>query len=321
MNNFILNDSLYGKHQIDNPILIELLNSNALKRLKKINQLGVPDRYYHKKGFPRYEHSVGVMLLLQILGADEENQIAGLLHDAPHMAFSHVYDYLDPNTIAKENYHDQHAVKILGQSDVPEILSKYGYDFKDILNHDQFPLLKSKNNNLSADRIDYSFREMPANKVPKFLEDLSILNNQIIFTNQETARKFAEEVLNIQKTHWGASEGTNRYYYFAKALKTAIKLGHITDQDFLQDDDHVTNKLENINNPEIQSILTALKKLDFNNLPETDLILPKKFRHVDPHVLKNNRTIKLSEIDAEFKQILDANRLIYHQGIKILKID
>ncbi|MBU2565966.1 HD domain-containing protein [Patescibacteria group bacterium] len=316
-----IKDRLYGECLIDNPVLIEIINSQALNRLKKINQLGVPDKYYHKKGFPRYEHTVGVMLLLRLLGADEKNQLAGLLHDAPHMAFSHVYDFLDPNTIAKENYHDQHAIKILSQSDVPSILLKHGYDLEDVLNHDQFPLLKSENNNLSADRIDYSLREMASEKVPKFLEDLSIHDNQITFTDQKTARKFSEEVLNIQKTHWGASEGTNRYYYFAKALKIAIKLGYITNQDFLNDDNHVTKKLENINNSEIRSILRALTKLDFSNLPETDLILPKKFRHVDPHVLINNEIFKLSDIDHEFKEILDIAKHINSRGIKILKID
>ena len=41
-----------------------------------------------------FEHSLGVYLLLRRLGADRREQVAGLLHDISHTAFSHAVDFL-----------------------------------------------------------------------------------------------------------------------------------------------------------------------------------------------------------------------------------
>lgn len=65
-----------------------------MQRLKGISQFRIPDKYYFKDNYSRFEHSIGVMVLLGKLGASQEEQIAGLLHDVSHKAFSHVYDWV-----------------------------------------------------------------------------------------------------------------------------------------------------------------------------------------------------------------------------------
>ncbi len=73
-------DQVYGQVEVNSPVLCELILSAPLQRMRGVAQLGLPDEYYHKKGFNRFEHCVGVMLLLKKLGASEEEQIAGLLY-------------------------------------------------------------------------------------------------------------------------------------------------------------------------------------------------------------------------------------------------
>lgn len=80
-------DKIYGREDIKEPVLQELLKTEPVLRLKGISQFGMPNRYYPFKGFSRYEHSVGVMLLLGRLGASVEEQVAGLLHDVSHLRF------------------------------------------------------------------------------------------------------------------------------------------------------------------------------------------------------------------------------------------
>jgi len=99
-----IHDRVYGEVQIDNPVLIELMHSAPLQRLKRINQAGVAQYVLPRKNITRYEHCVGVMILLKRLGASLEEQIAGLLHDVPHTAFSHVIDFVFASE--RHDYHE-----------------------------------------------------------------------------------------------------------------------------------------------------------------------------------------------------------------------
>lgn len=45
----ILNDKIYGKVEVKSPVMIELIKSAPMQRLKKISQFGVPDEFYHLK--------------------------------------------------------------------------------------------------------------------------------------------------------------------------------------------------------------------------------------------------------------------------------
>ena len=64
----IIDDPVYGKVKIDEPVLIDLIESNPVQRLKGICQNG-PRDYWHRNTFSRYSHSIGVLILLRILGA------------------------------------------------------------------------------------------------------------------------------------------------------------------------------------------------------------------------------------------------------------
>lgn len=76
------------------------------------------------------------MLLIKKLGGSVEEQIAGLLHDVSHTAFSHVIDYVFHNE--GESYHEEIFSSVVKNSEIPAILSKYGYNYEDILLDDSF---------------------------------------------------------------------------------------------------------------------------------------------------------------------------------------
>ena len=73
-----INDCVYGKCEITEPVLVELIHSKPLQRLKGIMQSGARVYIFSNRDVTRYEHCVGVMLLLRKLGASIEEQIAGL---------------------------------------------------------------------------------------------------------------------------------------------------------------------------------------------------------------------------------------------------
>jgi len=157
-----ISDSLYGNFKISENVLEELVNGKSIQRLKGISQFGIPEGYFHRKNFSRYEHSIGVFLLLRKLNASLEEQIAGLLHDVSHTAFSHVIDWVlgDPT---KEDYQDLNHLKIISNSEIPKILKKHSFDYERISQLESFPLLERESPSLCADRVDYSLREIHHN--------------------------------------------------------------------------------------------------------------------------------------------------------------
>ena len=102
-------DKIYGKIKIDEPVINDLIASEPLQRLKAVNQYGASFYRFPHLTTNRFEHSVGVYYILKRLGASVEEQIAGLLHDVPHTAFSHVSDIVfeDPTQTFHEKFHEK----------------------------------------------------------------------------------------------------------------------------------------------------------------------------------------------------------------------
>ena len=154
----LINDRVYGKYEIQEPVIVELINTDSIQRLKDIHQFGMPQRFYPFPGYSRYEHSLGVMLTLKELGADLEEQVAGLLHDVSHTAFSHTVDWV-VGSREKEDFQDKNLKTIITNSDIPGILMRHGIDTNRITEHDNYPLLERPAPYLCADRVDYTLRE------------------------------------------------------------------------------------------------------------------------------------------------------------------
>jgi len=89
-------DKVYGEIEINDPIAIKIIESEYFQRLKGINQYGgINYAFLGKYTTTRFEHSIGVYYLLNILGADCETQIAGLLHDSGHAPLSHLLERVE----------------------------------------------------------------------------------------------------------------------------------------------------------------------------------------------------------------------------------
>ena len=127
----LIENRVYGSIEINDPVLVELIKSKPLQRLKGIQNAGVMYKVIPWKNFNRYEHSIGVMLLLRRVGASLEEQINGLLHDVPHTAFSHAVDFVFKNE--EQIYHEKFHEKLIMDSEIPKILQKYSFETKKIL--------------------------------------------------------------------------------------------------------------------------------------------------------------------------------------------
>jgi HD superfamily phosphohydrolase len=306
-----INDRIYGMQEINQKILVELINSKSVQRLKDISQLGMPDEYYHLPGFSRYEHSLGVLILLKNLGARLEEQIAGLLHDVSHPPFSHVIDWAigDPT---KEDYQDKIHEDFLKSSEIPLVLEKHGFDIKFISNYKNFKLLEKQPPSLCADRLDYSLREIGMQKgknlVRKILGDLSVKESQIVFRTESIAKIFGEGYMQLQTEHWGGDEARSRYYILSNVLNKAFKNNLIGLEDLKKNEEYILRILNNSGDESILNGLNLLKR-GFNIIRDSNGIeLKKKFRYVDPEVMVDGAYFPLSKISEEYSSLIDLEK-------------
>lgn len=319
----IITDRIYGKFKINSPVIVELIRSKPMQRLKGIAQYGVPDEFYHMKGFSRFDHSIGVMLLLKKFGSSEKEQIAGLLHDVSHTAFSHTIDWVLADSSSSgggESFQDENHQKYIEESDIASILRKYGYDPKDISTYEKFTLLEQPIPGLCADRIDYCLRELDKRTIEKLLSSLTTTDHRFLFKTRESSRIFAYKFLGKQAVHWGGFEAAARWRLFANVLRRALDLGITTLGDFWKDDAYVVAKLKKIKDPIIQRTLSVMRNKSLSNLPRSDITVVKKFRYVDPEFLSNSKIVRLSEQDKKFARFLEEARVENSKGVVVPQV-
>ena len=136
----IYQDDVYGEVEITEPVILALLNTAALKRLNGIMQHGITALIGVTEPITRLDHSIGAMLLVKRLGASVEEQVAALLHDVSHTVFSHVIDNVFDSALS-QSYHDQVKEAYADKTEIPTVLTQFGYDWKHVLEETNYPIL------------------------------------------------------------------------------------------------------------------------------------------------------------------------------------
>ncbi len=306
-----IKDKVYGEEKIDERVLIDLINSDSVQRLKGVSQW-FPREYYHKKnGFSRYEHSIGVMILLRKLRVSLEEQIAGLLHDVSHTAFSHVIDWTlgDPT---KEDYQDSIHEEIIENSEIPEILKRNSLCYKKVSKVEDFLLLEREAPLLCADRVDYSLRELQSEGkfdfASNFFGNLMVKNNELVFEEKSVGELFGRVYMQMQNEHWAGDQARARYYILAKVLNKALGIGIISSEDLRKTDNYVLNLLDRCGEREILESLDLLRKGFSVEYNEDGIGLKKKFRYVDPGISVNGSVKRLSEISRDYADFINLEK-------------
>lgn len=316
-------DSIYGEFIIDG-VLEELIHSPPVQRLKDVYQGGASYWVNEKWDVTRYEHSVGVMLLVRKLGGSLEEQIAGLLHDVSHTAFSHVIDYaLDHKN---EDYHETIYHQIITESEIPHILCKHGLDYKPILlDHSSWSLLEQPAPELCADRIDYTLRDMyrygniAKEEADRFLSRLLIRDGKIYVKDIRAAewfvRTYYEEVIDF------FMHPLNIYGYdaLAKTLKIALDRKIMTLNTLLGTDEEVMALLRASSDIEVADLLGRIHRnvIVKENKVEYHLHRKTKTRLIDPSVPLDGRLIPSSELSAEIRTMNENAKRKAEEGMYV----
>jgi uncharacterized protein len=306
-------DEIYGSYEVES-VLQELISSNPVQRLKGVHQGGASYLVNAEWNVTRFEHSVGVMLLIRKLGGSMEEQIAGLLHDVSHTAFSHVIDFVLEND--SEDFHEEIFEETLLLSEVPEILIKYGYLIDDILKS-EFPLLEKPLPLICADRIDYTLRDLfrynyiSEKEVEAFLPSLSVIKGVICIKELGQAEWFVEAYYKEVQDFFMNPLNVYGYDRLIKLLQEGLKAGVITKEDFLLQDEEVLEKIKYSGHLELvkgyQEIIKPVK-LEEND-KDYDIYLKGKPRLIDPTVvIGEGCLLTASEVSYKVKKMNERAR-------------
>lgn len=161
----IIRDPIHGDIRL-NEIEVELIDTPAMQRLRRIKQNGFCYLIYPAMNSTRFEHSLGVMYLANKVGGnlgleDDEKEalrIAALLHDIGHCPFSHTSDDL---LMKFGRTHEDVSSEIILKTEIKDILTNHGIDAEKIsgLIAGKEPLSKILSSEIDIDKMDYLIRD------------------------------------------------------------------------------------------------------------------------------------------------------------------
>ncbi|HYP40926.1 MAG TPA: HD domain-containing protein [Chloroflexia bacterium] len=312
----VYQDPLWGEIDLREPVLVALVQSAPMLRLRGIHQAGASFYLYpERRATTRFEHSLGGLHLLVALGASLEEQVAGLLHDVPHTAFSHTVDILFQN--AEHNFHEGFQHEIISNSEIPAILSRYEVPLVAALEPDSYPLLEQPLPDLCADRLDYSLRDLHAlgrissRDAVSFLSHLVPTPQGIWVDDVQAALWYAMLFKEVNDLLWAGSGDAGAYWALAGALRRAYQLGAFTDQDLFSTDDLAMQKLCALDDLIVAAYLHLLTPgTTFYEVADGGpyFAANMKQRHLDPWVLQDGdeQPQRLSRLSPEYARMLAA---------------
>ncbi|MDP2655860.1 MAG: HD domain-containing protein [bacterium] len=302
-------DRVYGEFDISEPVLLDIINSRSLQRLKDIDQAGYPKPHF-SGWHSRYEHSVGVCLLLRKYGASIEEQIAGLIHDVSHSAFSHCIDYvLIEGTEGDQSHQDNVFDEYVRNSDLPSILEKYGINTDYILNDAHFPLKEQSLPDLCADRIDYSLREAiifgEIKDANYFLESLTAVDGKWIFRNFEAAKRYAELFLRLSDVYYAGLPTAIMFRTVGDYLRHSLTKKYISRDDLYTTDRVLLAKIapHRSHDEHLALLYDRMNmKIPIRNDPhDYDAEVLCKSRAVDPLCYENGIVVRVSDLEPQWR--------------------
>lgn len=301
--------TFYGVVNVEEPILLELIESPAFQRLKHIHQYGVAYYTTHREEYTRYEHSLGVFHLLRSKDCSLEEQIAGLLHDASHTVFSHVGDYVFNVQNLETDYQTITHVDYLERSGLGDILRKHGYEIENILpKQELFPALEQPLPTLCADRLDYNLQgafyqgHLTHEEAVQLFNNIQFIDGSWISNEHDLLKILVRFSISMSQDCWGSGTDSMLSTWLADAMLRGVEIEIITMEDIrFGIDRDVWDILMHCNDPVIQNkmnkILNPHQFHSYVSEEEADTLIIKKFRGINPWIVIDGNKMLLLSID------------------------
>ena len=204
--------------------------------------------------YSRFDHSLGVALIVWHFTGDIRQSAAGLLHDVATPAFAHVVDFLHGDHLRQAST-EARTAELIGRSpELQALLGEYGLTTEDVADCHRYPIADNDSPRLSADRLEYTLGDLrcygfaDGDTVRAFYEDLTVGQDEagrpeLAFRTPETARAFAEAALSVSRVYV-ADEDRFAMQALADLLRDAVGREVLTEDDLYQTEPFAIQKLE-----------------------------------------------------------------------------
>ena len=305
-------DVIWGNTVIEDASAKKVIAHPALQRIRNIWISTYGYLFNMKRNATRFDHSVGVYLLLNKYGANDTEQLAGLIHDVSHTALSHVSTYALQGKYDGPEFHEIKQQEFVEESGLGGLLEELGYASEDLLHTDKFTLLENELPDVCADRLDYALRDglhlqtLSRQQVSQILDGLTVHDSEFMFEDEESAFLYAFNFYLLNMMFYGSPTEAHFNNDFGDLVKLAMKKGHLDEKDWFSDDLYVVDKLRSAKDKEIQDWLAKYNYdlVIYEDRDEPDIVFPKKIRVVDPKVKDGSKIRRLSEVSSVYDKII-----------------
>ena len=240
--------------------LQEFMETPQLKRLQNIGMncgceyTSFP-RFRRLSPYTRFDHSVGVAMIVWHFTQDPAQAVAGLLHDIATPVFAHVVDFMRGDYMKQESTESGTAKMISTSNELQKILGRYGLTNEAVCDYHIYPVADNETPRLSADRLEYTIGNSinygisTPEELHSIYSELTVGKNEdgqdeLVFSSLQTAEKFADIALQCSKIYV-ADEDRYAMQMLSELLYSAIQQKVICEIDLYSTEPEVIAKLTN----------------------------------------------------------------------------
>ena len=255
------------------------------------------------KPYSRFDHSLGVALIVWHFTHDPKQAVAGLLHDVSTPVFAHVVDFLNGDYLVQESTESGTAERIALSEELQAELRALRLTTEDVCDYHRYPIADNDSPRLSADRLEYTLGNClnygirTEEQVRAFYEDLTVTaaedgQNELAFRTPALACDFASAAL-VCSEIYVSDEDRCAMQMLSELLRFALSRGVLQRSDLYRDEPTVISLL--LSDPETaarwktycayRTVLTAAQP---QKQGEWRRIRAKK-RYIDPLISGHGR--------------------------------
>ena len=307
--------------------LIEYANVKEMQRLKGISMVSacehtklIPYNFFHT----RYEHSIGVALIIWNFTKNKKQTIAGLYHDIATPSFSHVVDFLHGDYEKQETTENLTEKIIKNSEDIMKLLKRDNIKVEEIEDYHIYPIADNDSPRLSADRLEYTLSDGLVTQNAFSLETIKrIYDNLTILKNEESIDelgfkdlKIAEEYIERANIMWHLFSGNNEnnmiMQFWTDILKKMSEESYLKEEDLYQySEAEIVNKIIACPNKKIAKAFEIFQNSEKIGRSEEKIegkyciSVKTKKRYTNPLVLINGKAKRIDQISSNGRKIIE----------------